>query len=426
MDFVTGFFTEFFKALADMGAAVVLPIIIALLGMFFRMKPGAAFKAGLLVGIGFTGLGLVITLLVTTIDPVMKYYEALGGGFTTIDIGFPAVGAAAWSVPWAVLSIPVIVLLNLLLIRLKLVRVLNVDIWNYIHFMIPGVMAAALFNSPVLGFVVTVVLSVVALYAAQWAAPKWEEYFELDGTTCTTLSFVALYYPIAVGLNKLFDLIPGVRNIDVNMEKIEKRLGFFGDPAFIGIIVGLFLGLLTRQPVTSILTICVGFAAVMILLPRMVGVMMEGIRPLSTAAGAYMRQRVSPDSKIWIGMDVALGLGDPVAITATAITIPFVILFAFIIPGMTFFPLGLLAQVCYLTPMVVLASKGNVFRSVLFTIMCMAVVVFCVNQFAPEATAMMAAAGQTFGGSMVTDGQFGWNPGNILVALFSRLFGGGA
>ncbi|MHB9863404.1 PTS transporter subunit IIC [Streptomyces sp. YIM S03343] len=417
---IDDFFSEFFRTVSDLGASVLLPVVIALLALFFRMKIGRALKSGLLVGIGFTGLGLVVTLLVTTIQPVINYYKHLGGGYTTIDIGFAAVGGAAWTVPFAVLAIPVIVGLNLILIKLRLVKVLNVDIWNFIHFMIPGAMAYALFHSVVIGFLVTVVLSVVALYAAQWAAPKWEEYFELDGTTCTTLSFVALYYPVAVGLNKLVDRIPGLRSIDVNMDKLQKRLGFFGDPAFIGIIVGAFLGLLTRQSLPSTLTICMGFASVMILLPRMVGVMMEGIRPLSTAAAEYMKKRVSKDSKIWIGMDIALGLGDPACITVTAITIPFVILYAFIIPDMSYFPLGLLAQVCYLTPMVVLASKGNVFRSALFTIMCMAVVVFCANIFAPEATAMMNATSVHVSGQ-ITDGQFGWNPGNILVALISKL-----
>lgn len=412
----------FFETVSNLGAAVLLPIVIGLLGIIFRMKFTEALKSGLMVGIGFQGLVLVVNLLTSTIQPVVDYYSELGSGYTTVDVGFAAVGGAVWTVLFAVVSIPVIVLLNLLLIKLKLVKVLNVDIWNFIHFMIPGVMAYALFGSAIIGFLVIIVLSVVALLFAQWAAPKWEEYFGLEGTTCTTLAFVALYYPIAVLLNKIIDKIPGLRKINVSMEKIEKKLGFFGNPMFIGIIVGAFLGILTQQSVSSILTICMGFAAVMLLLPRMVGVMMEGISPIGTAASEYMKKHVSKDSKIYIGMDIALGLGDPTCITATAIAIPFVILFAFIIPGMTVFPLGLLAEVCYITPMIALACKGNTFRTVLLTILCMGLVVFCYNQFAPEATAMMNATGVSVNGT-VTAAQFGWNPGNILVALFHRLLG---
>lgn len=413
-------FLNFFKTISDLGAAVLLPVVIAILGLVFRMKVGQAIKSGLLVGIGFQGLSLVVTLLVTTINPVIEYYKKMGHGYTTIDIGFAAVGGASWTVPFAVFSIPVIILLNLLLIKLKAVRVLNIDIWNFIHFMIPGAMAYALFHSALIGFLVTIVLSVVNLFFAQWIAPKWSEHFGLEGVTCSTLAFIALYYPIAVLLNKIFDLIPGVRKIDVNFDRIEKRVGFFGDPAFIGLIVGLFLGVLTRQTVPTDLTIMMGFAAVMILLPRMVGIMMEGITPISTAATAYMKKHVDENNNIYMGMDVALGLGDPACITATAIAIPFTIAFAFIIPNMSYFPLGLLAQICYLTPVIVVASKGNVFRSVLFTVMCMFLVTFCANAFAPEATAMMQATSVHING-MITDGQFGWNPGNILVALIHRL-----
>lgn len=417
----------FFETVSKLGAVVLLPVVIMLLGLFFRMRIGSAIKSGLLVGIGFQGLVLVLNLLMATINPVIAYYEKLGSGFTTIDVGFAAIGGAAWSIPAVVLCIPLIILLNILLIKIKVVNVINVDVWNFIHFMIPGALAIALFDNIFIGVLVTIGLSVITLFCAKWVAPKWEEYFGLEGTTCTTLAFVALIYPIAVFLNKLIDFIPFIKNLEINMDKIESKLGIFGDPTFIGIFVGAFLGILTQQNIPTILTICMGFAAVMILIPRMVGIMMEGVTPIGNAATTFIKKHVSgSDGKFYIGMDIALGLGDPACITVTAITIPFVIGFAFLIPNMTFFPLGLLAQVCYLTPMIVLASKGNVFRSTLLSIICMYFVCFSANYFAPEATAMMKYAGldifATNPNATVTDGgHFGWNPGSILVSLIHRL-----
>lgn len=418
---------NFFITISQLGAVVMLPIVIALLGLFFRMKIGSAIKSGLLVGIGFQGLVLVLNLLMSTIKPVIDYYEKMGSGFTTIDVGFAAIGGAAWSVPILVFCIPLIVLINIILIKLKLVNVINIDIWNFIHFMIPGALAIALFNSVILGVMVTLVLSVVALFCAKWVAPKWESYFGLDGTTCTTLAFVAFIYPIGLILNKIIDLIPGINKLELDMSKLEKKLGIFGDPTFIGIFVGAFLGILTQQAITTIMAICMGFAAVMILIPRMVGIMMEGVTPIGHAATAFIKKHVSgSEGKCYIGMDIALGLGDPACITVTAITIPFVIAFAFIIPNMTFFPLGLLAQVCYLTPMIVLACRGNVFRSTVCSIISMFFVCYCANAFAPEATLMMKYAGLDLftdnPNAMVTDGgHFGWNPGSILVSIAHRI-----
>lgn len=101
--------------------------------------------------------------------------------------------------------------------------------------------------------------------------------------------------------------------------------------------------------------------------------------------------------------------------------IPLTIAMAFIIPDMRFFPLGILAEVCYLAPMCVLAGKGNVFRSLVSMIILMFMTLFFANMFAPQATQMMSVTGVSFDG-MVTASHFGWNPGNLIVCLIDKLF----
>lgn len=161
---------SFFKGIVDLGAAVMLPIVLIIIGLFFRMKLGQAIKSGLMVGIGFQGLCLVVNLLTTSIQPVIKYYQTMGSGFTTTDLGFAAVGAASWSVPFAPIVLPLIVIVNLILLKLKWTKVMNVDIWNYIHFIIPGAMAYALTDSIAVGVIVTLASSVLALFIGQIVA----------------------------------------------------------------------------------------------------------------------------------------------------------------------------------------------------------------------------------------------------------------
>ena len=74
------------QALLNMGAVALLPIMICILGLVFRMKFGASLKAGLMVGIGFQGLSLTVGLLTTTIQPITEYYQKMGSGFTAADI----------------------------------------------------------------------------------------------------------------------------------------------------------------------------------------------------------------------------------------------------------------------------------------------------------------------------------------------------
>ena len=44
----------------DLGASVMLPVLLFIFALILQIKPGKAFKAGLTVGIGFVGLNLVI------------------------------------------------------------------------------------------------------------------------------------------------------------------------------------------------------------------------------------------------------------------------------------------------------------------------------------------------------------------------------
>ena len=411
---------KFFQGFVNLGAVVLLPVVIAILGIFFGMKIGRAIKAGLLVGIGFQGLVLAVNLLITSVTPAMEYYEKLGSGYDTLEIGFAALGAASWTVPFAVLVIPAIIFVNLILVRLKITKVLNVDIWNFMHFLVPGALAYSLSGSAVIGFITALACGVIVLFFGQWVAKPWQEFFGLEGTTCTCLCFVAWAYPISYGLNKIIDKIPGLNKVDLDMTKIGDKLGVFGDPAMIGVFVGAFLGIITKQSPGEILTMAMGVAAAMVLIPRMVSIMKEGLSPMGQAANDYMHRKIGEDADIYIGMDIALGLGDPACITCTAIMIPVTILLVFLVPGMRFFPLSLLAEICYMTPMVVLSSKGNLFRSLLGMTVMMYLTLFLANMFIPEATQMMSATNVDFG-KLVTASHFGWNPGNLIVSFIHRI-----
>ena len=59
------------QEILNIGAIAFLPIIITILGLVFRMKFWEAFKSALLFTIGFQGLKLVISLLTTTIQPII-------------------------------------------------------------------------------------------------------------------------------------------------------------------------------------------------------------------------------------------------------------------------------------------------------------------------------------------------------------------
>ncbi len=410
---------NFVQTILNMGAVAILPIMIFILGVIFRMKVGDALRSGLMVGIGFQGLSLVINLLMSTMQPALDYYQKMGTGYTTADLGWATVGAASWTVPFAAIFIPLAFLLNVIMIRMKWTKVMNVDIWNFIHMLIPGALAYALFGSTVLGIIVALIMAVVAIKFGERLAPEWQEFFGLDGTTCSTASYV-LWYPIFQLMDKLYDHIPGLKSANVNIDNLTDKVGVFGEPCFMGIVIGLFLGLLTRQSVTVIIPMCIGFGAVLVLIPRMVAVMMEGITPLGNAANEFMKKWTGNDDELIIGMDVCLGLGDPTVIVCTAICIPVAITTAFVLPNMHFFPVGMLSGICYAMVMPALAHRGNFIRTLITGILFVYICAWAANFFTPEATMMMSVTGMKIKGQ-VTDTFFGLSLMNVLLEVIHRI-----
>ena len=357
------------ETITGMGATAILPLVIFILGLVFRMKPGAAIKSGITVGIGFIGLGLVVGLLNSSLQPAIEYYSKVGSGFTVADIGWPAVGAAAWVAPFAALVI---------LVRLKLTKTLNVDIWNYMHFLVPGALAYFVFDSFIIGFSVAVALSIAALFIGDLIAPRWQKYYGLEGTTCTTMIHIGWTLPFAWIVNKIIDYIPGLNKLDVDLNSVQKRLGVFGEPAIIGVIVGALLGVLTKQAITTIVPMAMGGA---------------GVNPIGKSAKEIMQKQMGKDAELNIGMDCALALGDPATVTVTVITIPLTMLCALVLPDIKIFPIGVLMSIIYMTTMTVMASNGNVIRSIISTLLFCAVVMYLGGYVAPGATQFLAGAG---------------------------------
>lgn len=209
-------------------------------------------------------------------------------------------------------------------------------------------------------------------------------------------------WPIAWVTNKIIDFIPGLNKLDWNIDKVNKKIGIFGDPAIIGLIVGILMGVLTKQGLEGTIPMGMGVAAVMILMPRVVGVLMEGLAPLGEAAKQFVQRWMGDDAELRIGMDISLGLGDPATITTTVLSIPLIILLALVLPNIMFFPVGLLMSVAYISVMNTLVSEGNLFRSVMSTLVFAVITMYLGSYIAPGATVFLQKAGVHTGSGLVT------------------------
>lgn len=352
------------KYLVDLGPSVVLPVLIFLFGIILKTKPGEAFRAGLTVGIGFIGINLVIGLLMGSLGPAAQdMVKNLGIQLTIIDVGWPATSAIAFGSAVGALAIPIGLAVNLGMLVLGLTRTLNIDLWNLWHIAFTGSLVAVMSNNITLGILTSIAHAIILLVLADLTSKHVSSYYGYANISFTH-GTATPYYLIALPLEKLFDRIPGFRNLKADPETIQKRLGLLGESTVLGLILGFIIALLAGWDLPKVLDLGVKTAAVMLILPRMVSILMEGLMPISEAAGDFVRKRF-PGREVHIGMDAALAVGHPATIAASLVMIPIVLGLAVLMPGNKVLPFGDLATIPFIVCLMVPIFKGNVIRTVI-------------------------------------------------------------
>src|SRR5690606_36497629 len=123
---------EILNWILSLGPSVMLPIIIFIFGMALGAGFSKSFRSGILIGVGFTGINLVINLLTSQLGPTAQQMtENLGLELNIIDIGWPAMSSITWAWAAAGLSMPLVLAINVIMLTLKWTKTMDVDIWHY-------------------------------------------------------------------------------------------------------------------------------------------------------------------------------------------------------------------------------------------------------------------------------------------------------
>ena len=353
-------FVDAIRAFLDLGATVILPVAIFILGLIFGQKPGKAFRAGLTIGVAFVGIFLVVDLLVNNLGPAAQgMVDRFGIELNVIDVGWPAAASISWASPIAAFIIPLGLLVNVLMLVTKTTKTMNVDIWNFWHYTFTGAIVYTLSGSIIQGLIAAVLFQIACLKIADWTAPMLDKYFGLPGISVATGSTVS-YAVLGIPLIQLIQKIPGLKNLNADPETIQKRFGIFGEPIFMGLILGVALGLLAGYSVGDTIEIGMSMAAVMVLMPRMVKILMEGLMPISESARELLQKKFGAQN-IYIGLDAAVAIGHPSVISTALILVPITVAIAIILPGNNVLPFGDLATIPFIVAFIVGAARGTLF-----------------------------------------------------------------
>ncbi|MBU8790012.1 PTS galactitol transporter subunit IIC [Oceanobacillus caeni] len=365
--------------IVDLGASVMLPIVIFIIGLLLRQGVGKSLRSGITIGIGFIGIGLVVDLLNQNLGPAAQSMaDNFNLGLSVVDLGWPGTAPMAWASSMGLIAIPIAIAVNIIMILLRMTKVVNVDIWNIWHMAFTGAIVYVATGNFALGIVGVIVHAIIAYKLGDMFGQVTDKYFGLEGIAIPhgTSSYMGVF---ATPINDLLDRIPGINKINIDGEKIEQKMGPFGEPTIIGAILGFIIGLLAGYEVGQALQLAIQMAAVMVLMPMVVKLIMQGLLPISDAAKKMLDKRFS-GSNFRIGLDPALLLGDSQVISASLLFVPLTIVIAALVPGNQVLPFGDLATIGFFVAMAVAIHKGNLFRTLISGSVIMFVTIWISNQ----------------------------------------------
>ncbi|MDX9864582.1 MAG: PTS transporter subunit IIC [Anaerolineaceae bacterium] len=377
MDTILNFIPAVFDWVQSLGATLMMPLMIFIIALILGAKPGKAFRASLTIGAAFIGINLVLNLLTGSLGAAAQAMVARTGvQLDVVDVGWPAAAAIAFGGTVGTWIIPVGIAVNIFMLAIRATKTLNVDIWNFWHFAFTGGLVYAATSNLALSLGVAALNAAIVLFLADWTAPAIQKLYNLPGISIPH-GFTAAYVPIAIPLNWVIDRIPGLNKVDADPEAIRRRFGVMGEPlvmgAILGALVGCFawlgdasVGNLTTQ-IQKILVLAIEMAAVMMLFPRMVAILMEGLIPVSEAAREFMQKR-SGDREFYIGLDSAVLVGHPTAIALGLILTPITIALAIGLSALgvnRILPFADLAVLPFVLAMAAPVTRGNIVRGVI-------------------------------------------------------------
>lgn len=437
---------DIIQYIVDLGSYVFVPILMCIIGLIFGLKPSKAIKAGVTVGIGLIGVSIVSTLTADSLSPVInEMVKVLNLNLTAIDVGgSPAAAVGFGSLLGAALII-VILITNIVLVALKLTKTVNVDIYNFWYFAITAGFVQLLTGSYWLAILAGVTHAILGLKVADVMAHRTQEIIGIDAISIPH-GFAAASAPLFMLLDKVYDRIPYLKHRKESEEEsgehgIGKVIGsVLGQPIYLGLIMGLLFGVVAGYDFKGIADVTMKIAAIMMLFPTMVKMIVNGLIPISNQAKKFFTTHFK-DRELYIGLDSAVTIGHPVTISVGFLMIPVFMVFAAILPGNTTLPLGEVPFAAFYVCFATIVHRGNRKRTIISSLIFIPIVLWISSWAAPLFTELASNAGLSYvqagqqATTMALGNMFIWLPtvlaqtpvigaGILIIIDIAVLFGG--
>ena len=366
----------------DLGAAVFVPFLMLIVGLAMKMKFRDAFTSALTLGIAFTGMGILVNFIMTSMGSAANDLTTHTGlSLPAVDIGWPGAAAISWAWPYAFLVFPLQLAIGFIMLVTKQTKTLNVDLWNVWNKIFTAVIVTYFTNNIVFGFIAAAIIIVLELKLGDAFAPEVERLTGVPGITVP--HFITLIAVILHPIDELLKKIPFL-NKEFDADTLKEKIGVFGENSVMGAIIGFALGLASGNGIKYALSLAVQAATALTLFPMVSKLFSQALSPISEAVSDFMREKFE-DREVYIGLDWPVLGGRNELWVAVIFTIPFLLVGAVALPGNIVLPFAGIINLSFVVGALLL-TNGNVLRMIIHGLISTPLFLYGATYFTPYMT----------------------------------------
>lgn len=395
------FFTVLKSVFDTFGNYITVPLIIFVICKLFKAPTKKAFSSAVLIGVGLKGMAFITTEFGAVLSPLVKQIvKASGLNLPALDIGWQAVASVAYSTNIGMMFIGVGLIFQIVLWLVKWTDIfMPSDLWNNYSIIVWGSMMYQLTHNLPMAFVLMLFINLVTLLIAEVLQKRWSTYYHYPSCAMTAPHHNG-DAPMYLVLNILFSKL-GMDKIKADPVTIRKKIGFMGEPMYIGLIVGIILGVVGNITTLNsmaawgqVVNVSVTCSAVMAIFPKVAGLFASGFTTLTDYSRKTLKNsKYGKDREFIIAVNDALGYGEPATLTTGLLVIPFAVLLAFLLPGNVVIPVMVLPSLPYMVEIPVCLSNGNIVKSWLMGCIVFSAKIMMASYWATVFTQVAAGAG---------------------------------
>lgn len=382
-------------------AVVFVPMIMFIINIAFKVKPKKAFISALSAGVGLQGFNLVIGAYSPIIEPVItRMVETSGVNLPIYDAGWPNTSVIAYSTQAGMVFVVIAIILQVALFLTRFTNIFQAgDLWNNYSYFCWGSMLYIVTGNMLLAIALMTMQLLITLLITEIISKRWSTYYGYPRCTIASLHTAtgALFaVPINWVLNKL-----GLYKINLNPDGMRKKLGFIGEPMTLGLILGIIIGIVgnlsriaTLPAWGEILSVGVATSAVMSVFPKISSIFSGAFTALTEASKKTTK---GVKGEWYLAVNDATGYGETATLVSGLITMPIILLLAFILPGNQTLPMVDLVAIPYGIQPFVAMSNGNVMKSVIGSVIFCVIWIYVCTWSGPVFTEVVKVAGGTLG-----------------------------